>query len=250
MIEAIITLGIILTASLINFIVRTIYSNLTGKRKTFFWKDKYLELAKHKSISDFEEIKKRTRIVVIDDENSFPTSIFENEGYSINKWDNVKDYSKLENGFYDIIVLDIKGVAQHLSEEDGLGVLTDLKEKNPAQIIISYSQHSYDLNKVQFFQLADDNITKPSDYLKIKRTIDNLIVTKFRPERYITALNRLLETNNLPTKDIIKINSEISRAITKNDTLNLKKILESTNTSAEVVKQTISLASTIIKFFQ
>jgi hypothetical protein len=248
--EILIGVGIILIGSLLNFIVTKLYGRFTGTSKNFIWKDKYLDLLKHKSISDFEEIKKRTRIVVIDDEDSFPVSIFENEGYSINKWDTVKDYHKLESGFFDIIVLDIKGVAKHLSQDDGIGVLVDLKEKNPAQIIISYSQHSYDLNKVKFFQLADDNIAKPSDYLKIKRTIDNLIATKFKPDRYITALNNLLRSNNLSEKDITKVVNEISKAITKKESPNISKTLSSINGKSDLIKQVISLSNTILKFFQ
>ncbi|WP_421978108.1 hypothetical protein [Roseivirga seohaensis] len=236
--------------TLINFILTKLYKHYTGTSKTFFWKDKYLDLLKQKSLDDFEEIKKRTRIIVIDDENSFPVSIFENEGYSINKWDSVKDYQKLESGFYDIIVLDIKGVAEHISEDDGIGVLVDLKEKNPSQIIISFSQHSYDLNKVKFFQLADDNITKPSDYLKIKRTIDNLISTKFKPDRYVDALENLLKLNNISQKDIKKVNDEISKAITKKEKPNLSKTLSSINNKSDFLKQVISLSDTILKFFQ
>lgn len=248
--ELLIGVAITLIGSLINYLVTKIYGHFTGTRKNFLWKDKYLDLLKHKSISDFEELKKRTRILVIDDENSFPVSIFENEGYAVTKWDNVKDYNKLESGYYDIIVLDIKGVAEHLSEDDGIGVLVDLKEKNPSQIIISFSQHSYDLNKVKFFKLADDNITKPSDYLKIKRTIDNLITTQFKPDRYITALKGLLIDNKLSNKDISKINTELSRAITKKEKPNLDKTLSTINSKTDLVKQVISLSNTILKFFQ
>jgi hypothetical protein len=249
--EEIIT-GIIIIAigSFINFIAKILYTYYTGTRKDFFWRNKYQDILKQKKVTDFEEIKKRIRIVVIDDEDSFPVSIFQNEGYSINKWDKVTDYSKLENGFFDIIVLDIKGVAEHLSQDDGIGVLVDLKEKNPAQIIISYSQYSYDLNKVKFFQLADDNISKPSDYLKIKRTIDNLILTKFKPERYLSALDNLLISNNIKETDIVKIKNEISKAVSKNTKPDLSTTLSSINGKGELVKQAISLTNTILKFFQ
>ena len=249
--EEIIT-GVILISigSFLNFIATKIYTYFTGKEKDFFWRNKYIDLLKQNIVTDLDEIKKRIRIVVIDDEDSFPVKIFQDEGYSINKWGKVTDYSKLENGFFDIIVLDIKGVAEHLSQDDGIGVLVDLKGKNPAQIIISYSQHSYDLNKVKFFQLADDNISKPSDYLKIKRTIDNLILTKFKPERYLNALDNLLISNNINETDILKIKNEISKAVSKNTKPDLSKTLSSINGKSELVKQTISLTNTILKFFQ
>lgn len=243
--------GLIISAggSLLNFLSTKIYNHFTGSSKNFLWKNKETTLTHLKFTNEFEELKRRTRIVVIDDEDNFPIILFQNEGYSIDKWNSVIDYSKLENGFYDIIVLDIKGVAKHISEEDGLGVLINLKKKNPSQIIISYSQHSYDLNKVQFFTLADENITKPSDFLKIKNVLDNLISTQFKPERYIAALGQVLIKNNVEQKDINKINVEIAKAIRGKKLPDWNKILEFVQNKADLMKQIISLGNTILKFF-
>lgn len=247
-----ITIGLLVTVggSLINFIATKIYNYFTGDSKNFIWRNENIDLKSIKVKDEFDELKKRTRIVVIDDEDSFPVKLFENEGYSIDKWDTVKDYGKLENGFYDIIILDIKGVAEHISEEDGLGVLIDLKKNNPAQIIISYSQHSYDLSKVQFFQLADENIAKPSDFLKIKSILDNLISTQFKPERYISALNQALQKNNVEGKEIKKINTAIAKSIKNKKTPDWSLILSFIEDKTELVKQLISLGNTIIKFFK
>lgn len=249
--EEIIT-GIAITAgaTLVNFIATKIYNFYTGKAKNFVWRDKYHRLTSFKGPSDFEELKRRTRIVVIDDEDSFPVSLFQAEGYAIDKWDIVKDYCKLESGFYDIIILDIKGIAEHISEEDGLGVLVDLKEKNPAQIIISFSQFGYDLNKVKFFQLADENITKPSDFLKIKKIIDNLISNQFKPERYINALNKLLLKNSIKQNNITKLNNELSKAIINKEKPNWSKSIDFLGDRTDLLQQSISLANTILKFFQ
>lgn len=248
--ETLITVGITLACSLINFIATKIYNFYTGDSKNFIWRNKNIDLKSFKVKEDFNELKKRTRIVVIDDEDNFPVKLFENEGYSIDKWDKVKDYGKLEKGFYDIIILDIKGVAEHISEEDGLGVLINLKRNNPAQIIISYSQHSYDLNKVQFFQQADENIAKPSDFLKIKGIIDNLITSQFKPERYINALNQALTRNNIEDKEIKIINTEISKSIKSKKNPEWSVILASIEDKTQLVKQVTSLGNTIIKFFK
>jgi hypothetical protein len=248
--EILITILVTIGCSFLNFIATNIYNYFTGASKNFIWKNKNIDLKSIRVKDEFEELKKRTRIVVIDDEDNFPSKLFENEGYSIDKWDTVRDYGKLENGFYDIIILDIKGVAQHISEEDGLGVLIDLKKNNSAQIIISYSKHSYDLNKVQFFQLADENIAKPSDFLKIKSIIDNLISTQFKPERYINALNQALIKNNVEENEIKKINTEIAKSIKINKNPDWSIILKFIEDKTELVKQLISLGNTIIKFFK
>ena len=248
--EAVLGLIVTVGGSLINFISTKIYNSLTGHSKNFVWHDNVSDLKSFKAPTDFDELKKRTRIIVIDDEDGFPVNLFQAEGYSIDKWNSVKDYGKLENGFWDIIVLDIKGVAQHISEEDGLGVLISLKKKNPAQIIISYSQHSYDLNKIQFFQLADENIAKPSDFLKIKSILDNLISTQFKPDRYISALNNVLLKNRIKEKDIRKVNNEIAKSITNKSKPDWNHISDFIQDKTELANQLISLSETIIKFFR
>lgn len=235
--------------SIINFASTKIYNKVTGSSKNFIWSNKDINLKNFKISDDFDELKKRTRIIIIDDENSFPTRLFKDEGYSIDKWDNVQDYTKLENGFFDIIILDIKGVALHISEDDGLGVLVNLKKKNPAQIIISYSQHSYDLSKIEFFQLADENIAKPSDFLKIKNILDNIIATKFKPDRYINALDTILKQNHIKDDDIKKIKAEIAKSIKTKKRPDWSRSLNFIQNRNDLYRQIKNLGETIINFF-
>ncbi len=247
-----ITTGIIIasSASLINFLGTKIYNGVTGENKNFIWNSKGVDLLKHSSTLEFEELKKRTRIVVIDDEEAFPVKLFESEGYSIDKWDKVENYGKLEKGFYDIIVLDIKGVATHISEDDGLGVLDSLKRNNPSQIIIAFSQHSFDLSKTKFWELADEKIAKPSDFLKIKKIIDNLIINQFKPNRYILSLQKLLEQNNLSKNEINKIESVIEKSIIEKKSPSRDKLINITNNKVELVTKMLSLTDVILKFFK
>lgn len=237
-------------AAFVNFLATKIYNKATGSSKNYFWKNKKQDLMSFKTPIQFEELKKRTRIVVIDDEESFPLKYFVDEGYSVEKWDKVTNYGKLESGFYDIIVLDIQGVAQDISEDDGIGVLEHLKKHNPAQIIIAYSQHSYDLTKSKFFELADERITKPSDFLKMKKIIDNLIHNKFKPDRYISTLHQILQNNHISEREINKIDFEIAKSIKNKSTPDWKMILSSSKSKTELVSQIIAIGNTILKFFQ
>lgn len=247
-----IVIGLIVAAggSLLNFFTTKAYNSITGSSKNFMWGDSANKITKLRTPVEFEELKKRVRIVVIDDEESFPVKLFNAEGYNIEKWDNVKDYGKLEAGVYDIIVLDIKGVAEHISTEDGLGVLESLKKKNPAQIIIAYSQHSYDLSKSKFWELADEKIAKPSDFLKMKSIIDNLINTKFKPERYIQSLHLLLEKNHVNKKIIKKIDSDIYKVIIKKEQPIWQNIFSFASNRPELANQLTAISTTILKFFR
>ncbi|MCF1713332.1 hypothetical protein L0U88_01660 [Flavihumibacter sp. RY-1] len=245
-------IGLIVTAggSLLNFISTKIYNSVTGSSKNFIWKNTYPALKSIQTPLEFEELKKRTRIVVIDDEDSFPISLFQAENYSIDKWAAVKDYSKLENGFYDIIVLDIKGVALHISVDDGLGVLESIKRKNPSQIIIAYSQHSFDLSKAKFWELADEKIAKPSDYLKIKNIIDTLIDSKFKPGRYIETLHSILRKNGYDEIEIKKLDKELIKVIKNKQQPDWSNILDFASNKPELVHQIITIGNTLLKFFK
>lgn len=250
--DPLISAGITIGVPILNFLAIKVYNFSKGSKKNFFWREPIQNMSSLRRPIDFEEIKKRIRIVIVDDEDSFPIKLFQSEGYSIEKWDKVTDisYGKLESGFYDIIILDIKGIALDISQDDGLGVLENIKAKNPAQIIIAYSQHSFDLSKSKFWKLADETIAKPSDFLKIKNIIDNLINTKFKPDRYINALHEMLKLNGIEEKEIKKLDVEIAKSIVKKETPNWNKLLEFINNKAELTGRVITLGETIFKFFK
>jgi hypothetical protein len=85
----------------------------------------------------FNEIRKRARILVInDDKEAFPYNLMQKEGYNVQYWQKVENLHDLENGEFDIIVLDIFGVATaEMSTNNGLGILEHLKKHNPAQLV-------------------------------------------------------------------------------------------------------------------
>src|SRR5215211_3686491 len=118
-------------------------------------------LADHAPKVDIATLRKRVKIIVVDDDkNAFPVKALQGDGYSIEYWPKVQSIDRLERGDFDIIVLDIGGVAQHLSQDDGLGVLKQLKRRNPLQIIVALSGQTFDIGKAAFFKLADDVLTK------------------------------------------------------------------------------------------
>lgn len=243
--------GLIVAAggSLLNFFTTKVYNRITGSSRNFIWQKPKEKIVKIDSSLDFAELKRRTKIIVIDDEGSFPILLFQNEGYSIDEWKKINDYGKLESGYYDIIVLDIRGVADHISENDGLGVLESLKTNNPAQIIIAYSQHSFDLSKSKFWELADEKIAKPSDFLKIKSILDNLIRTQFKPERYLDTLHSILKKHHASETDIKTFDIEVARSIKSRILPNWKAKIKIVQNNSELEEQLNTITKTILKFY-
>jgi hypothetical protein len=76
-------------------------------------------------------------------------------------------------------------------------VLEDLKNNNPAQVIVAFSGHSFDLSKNKFWELADEKLSKPTPFIGTQKIIDNLIEKTFTIEYHISKLKKVLNDNNL-----------------------------------------------------
>ncbi len=187
-------------------------------------------------------LRKRTRILVIDDdENSFPFEIMRNEGYAIDYWPKVQSLDKLERGEYDIIVLDIGGVAKEYSHEDGLGILEHLKDVNPAQIIVAFSGQTFDLSKNRFWRLADDSLSKPVDATKCKRMLDNLIENKMTLSHYWGVIIEILKREQVSDKNITQLEDKLTRALQNKDTDGICGILRSACNKADLALRLTSI---------
>lgn len=232
-----------------NWSLKTFYEQLKGVRKDFWWKNKNLPLTLVNRHFDINTLKRRLRLLVIDDEDVFPLQLFRDNGYNIERWEKVKDYRSLENGDYDIIILDILNVATELSDEDGFGVLESLKKHNPSQIVIAYSAHSFDFSKQKFWELADAKINKPSLFLKIKETVDNTITECFTLERYVKVLHQFLYNINLSEKKIALIDKEVIKAMKGKREPDWNKIINIID-NRPVFNTVKSIISTIIKNFK
>lgn len=163
----------------------------------------------------FEEIRKRVRILVIDDdEQAFPYKLLQKEGYNVEYWSAVERLRDLESGEYDLIILDIYGVtSKEVSTNDGLGVLEHIKNVNPAQLVIAYSGQKYDLSQASFWKLADDYLGKPSSLIDCKEKIDSLLRKKFTPLHYWQAIASTLSAAGVSNRKIDKFETDIIKLL-------------------------------------
>lgn len=160
-----------------------------------------------------EEIRKRARILVIDDSDFFYLELFQKDGYTVQKWDDVEDLQKLESGYYDVIFLDIQGVGKQQSADQGLGIIRHLKSVRPTQIIVAYSNADWPLKYKEFFDLADASLDKRGDYVDFKKVLDGLLLARFSLGFYLDAVERVAASSRAP-KDI---RGSAERAILQRD---------------------------------
>ncbi len=208
--------------------------------------DRFLGPKKIKDLSPSiqpAQLRKRVKIVVIDDEEeSFPYKLLQDDGYTIEWWERVDSHKlqRLENGDFDIIILDIQGVADHkLSSSDGIDVLKRIKSVNKHQIVVAFSGHSYDLSKTAFWRLADDALNKPVTVIKCKELLDRLIQEKITLSNYWNAIVELMRANGVSERTSRRIEKEIVAGLTGQKKVDLEglrnRVFGSLQNSAAIV---------------
>lgn len=140
-----------------------------------------------------EDVRKHARILVIDDQEWPAQSMFDRDGYHIERWAEVKNLSQLTDGHFHVIMLDVNGVG--LSEDpklQGFGILSAIKHSNLAQPVILYSAAKQSLNTSTYVQLADAVLDKRSSYIEFKAQVDDLLVRTASPAYFVAQMNRVL----------------------------------------------------------
>lgn len=191
----------------------------------------------------WEEIKKRARILVIDDAEFYYKQLFEKDGYTIEKWNDIDDLPKLEAGHYDIILLDIQGVGRRQSTEEGLGILKHIHKACPAQIVIAYSNADWSLKYKEFFDMADAALPKAADYVDFKREVDKLLKDRFSIGFYV---DRAIKIANQYLGDVEKTRQLINNAVEKRDLSKLESHLNSEIDRKDVVSIVLQIVQVAI----
>mgnify|MGYP002318330657 FL=1 len=114
------------------------------------------EIAKQQRIND---LRKKTDILIIDDEDFAPQEFLENNNYRFtNKSDidNIRDVSE-----YPIILCDIRGIGKKISNAyEGAFVIQEIKKNYPEKIVLAYTASQYDPSYNSYIQKADDVLQK------------------------------------------------------------------------------------------
>lgn len=193
---------------------------------------------------DLKDQIRRARILVIDDDpNAFPTELLKAEGYNVTYWESLKTLTPLESGEYDIIILDLNGIATPTqSSTDGIGILRHIKAYNPGQIVVAYSAKKYDFRQGDFWKLADDYLGKPSPLDACKQKIDELLQAKFNIEYYWGILRSQMSAESVPEKSIKKLENLIVNRVQE-----CKKVsIEDVSGIVKLSKEGLSAAFVIV----
>jgi hypothetical protein len=192
----------------------------------------------------FDEIKRRSRLLVIDDIDFPYQALFTRDGYTIERWPDVLDLPALESGFYDVILLDLQGVGREHSSEQGLGILKHLREVAPAQVIIAYSSADWPLKYQEFFNLADAVLSKTSDYVDFKRKVDELLRQRFALGFYLTRIRNVVGQR---IDSAEQLDRAVKASIESRSTLKLHSFLKEHGVEVQVINAALNIVQIAIK---
>ena len=188
-----------------------------------------------------EEITKRARLLIIDDQDFPYLKFFQRDGYQIEKKDDVESVRDLERGDWDMVLLDLHGVGTAFSDEQGLGVLRHLRRSAPSVLVIAYSNADWPLDINQdFFDLADATVGKSNaSYFEFKQKVDEQLIRRYSQGFFIDRFADVVGSENAARSE-----KEWDRALYKQDTNRLRTKLESLGVEKEDIALALSLVQT------
>ncbi len=211
---------------------------------------------KEKRISEipyeqFEKIKFKARIAVVDDEEVPLIEKLQKDGYNITKYPDIDEIDSFIRKKYHVLVLDIQGVGKNIAgKKEGWGILSYLKNEYPHLVIIVFTGADWSLTKVkEIADLADFVIGKDLEYLDFKAKLDAAIKKAFSPKFHFEIEKNLIinEITNAESlnkiKEIIDLyGQDKNKAMKKLDKVtDNSKVIESVDTYLSIVSSIFSL---------
>lgn len=141
-----------------------------------------------------EELLRRGRTVVLDDQAPEMLEDLRQRGLAIDHWTSTSDpgFTRVESTFYDVMLLDYGGIGARFGEDEGLDVLRYIKRVNPALRVIAFTGKRFDSSKGDFFRLCDGIIVKDSGIREMMEELERHLAEALTPAYHWRALCRAL----------------------------------------------------------
>jgi len=197
------------------------------------------------SNEEFEKLKFKARIALIDDDEISHVRRLQKDGYNIVDLSDITEIDDFIRKKYDVVVLDIQGVGKDLSQNsEGWGILKYLKTECPHLVVIMFTGADWSVTKYKHLvDMADDFIGKDLEFLDFKSKLDSGIRKAFSPKFHLEVERKRIikEISNADTFDRI---SSIVNTYGRNKKRALKEVRKVTN--KEEIIQSVSSYLAII----
>jgi len=109
-----------------------------------------------------EELVRRSRILVVDDEKPDLIEDLVNLGFAVNFLEDIttENASKIESAIYDLILLDFGNVGKTFGDNEGLDLLRHIKRVAPSIVVLTYTSKALGTEHAEFYRQADGTLAK------------------------------------------------------------------------------------------
>lgn len=156
--------------------------------------------------------REKVKICIVEDDKTFTNEGFDKLGYknvSIHREAlNISNYKD-----FDIILCDIKGIANEFSDEQGLAFAKELKKVYPMCEIYIYTGQN-----VKNYGATDDIpvIHKPKSKTELAEYFDQSVARMLSPKCIWDKLYIYLTSNKISAKEIVKIEDSFVKSVRDN----------------------------------
>jgi hypothetical protein len=182
------------------------------------------------------ELKDKTRIVMIDDEETGLVDSLKGEGWHIKYMADLDKYNNTDLKDAHIVCVDIKGVGVLLNiKEEGLGLVRNIKEKYPEKrIILCSSVNTHDIFD-DAIDLVDKKVYKDGQTHPFDSAIEELSYKLFDWDSLIKEVYFKFKSDFGVEISLDDFNTKMKTAIDGNE-IDIDKILKITSSGLKVAK--------------
>jgi hypothetical protein len=164
------------------------------------------------------QLKDRARLLVVDDQPFEYKTALVQEGFKIRAVRDITSTSDIERGEFDVVLLDLHGVATSISDRQGIGALAQIKRASPAQMVIAYSAASWPVAEGRETEIADVVLDKArAAYPDFREAVVQLLIRSASIEHYLDVLDRLCThaLDHVLGRQVSEARDEASNALTR-----------------------------------
>lgn len=147
-----------------------------------------------------EELIRRSRILVIDDETPPLIEDLRREGFSVDHDSIGSEITKINRGLYTIVILDYSGIGRNFGKNQGLDLLREIKRCNPACYVVAYTSKSLKIHQSDFYRLADATLSKDSGWSETIEKVEASLREAYDVARLWDSVLTLCKADNKQRK--------------------------------------------------
>jgi len=193
------------------------------------------------------KLKREVDILVIDDEDFPLLDDLKKHEFSIEYKKDITSLRDVEP--YSIVLCDIHGVGKFLgSDKEGAYLVSQIKEKYPYKIVVSYTADTTGPDVQKYLHSADNVMAKGTSIEDWAELLTESVKKIANPVQVWKKLQTDLLKENVSTREIALLEDKFVKAIKTGRYESLKKLSNDNNSISKILEQSIPLLIKVLGF--